>query len=317
MSKRNITRKNKPEVRYLLPIEFVALYGAVAATLLTFAFPVAFYFPDTHSSAFALEHYLLGIALAASLLIAIQWHAQGKLDGPEIACLVREIFALGLVVFLHFNLKLWAQLINPHRFDSLYFAIDQSLAPLLQGIEIANLAFTPLKTALPDAYHDIFVAMFLATFILFAATNRREAFQKSLLAITFVLLIGGLTYIPFPANGPFIFHSDSGEHAHAIQQEMLGFMERFLESNGAAYTGGNFIMPLAAMPSLHVAHAFVLLYYAWKHLRWLGHIYLPLFIFLATEAVSSRWHYLVDLPVGLLIAALCIKLARSIPSRRE
>lgn len=70
-------------------------------------------------------------------------------------------------------------------------------------------------------------------------------------------------------------------------------------------------MPLAAMPSLHVAHAWVLLYYAWKHLRALGWLYLPCFLFLSSEAVVSRWHYLIDLVPGLIIAWISIRLANA------
>lgn len=309
MSKRNTTKKNRPEVPRPLPIEVVALSGAIVAFLLTLAYPVRFYFPDTHSSAFALEHYLLGIFIAAILLIGLQWRARDQFDRTDILHLGREMLALSLVIFLHFNFKLWAQLINPHRFDAHYHAIDQALIEVHQLIEVINLGFTPLKTLMPNAYHDVFVGIFLASFIMLGATARRLAFRQCLLAVTLVLLIGGLGYIPFPALGPFVFQPNEGIHAYFIQQDMLNFMEQFLDSSGVAYTGGNFIMPLAAMPSLHVAHAYVLLYFTWVHMRWLGYIYLPIFIFLTTEAVSSRWHYLADLPAGMLIAVFCIKLS--------
>lgn len=282
----------------------------LAALVLVSGFDLVFYFPDTHSSAFALEHYLAGIFLSAVLLAFLHWRANKALPGAELLRLGRQMLALALIVYLHFNFKLWAQLVNPSRFDDLYLAIDQALPWLMQLIGFLNLGFTPLKTVLPDAYHDVFVAMFLATFLCLAATHRSRAFEQSLLAIAWVLILGGLAYLPAPALGPFLYDADLGSHASFIQQDMLGFMRRFTTSNGQDYERGNFIMPLAAMPSLHIAHAFVLLYYAWKNLRWLGYAYLPLFLFLLTEAITSHWHYLIDLPAGLLIALLGIKVAR-------
>lgn len=293
----------------LLPIEWAALAGAVAASALLALFPVHFFSPDTHSSAFALEHYLAGILLAALLIVGLNWRANRQFAFAESIRLIRQMIALCLIVFLHFNFKLWAMLINPHRFDESYFVIDQALPWLDSAVNLLNLGFSPLKAIMPDAYHDVFVALFLATFLCFAATNRRLAFERSLLAVALVLLIGGLAYLPFPAFGPFIYQSPIGSQADLIQQDMFGFMRSFIASHGQTYVGGNFIMPLAAMPSLHLAHAFVLLSYAWRHLPWLGYLYLPAFLFLASEAVVSRWHYLIDLPAGLTIALLCIHIA--------
>jgi hypothetical protein len=315
MLKRNITKKNVPEARRpsppatLLTIEWAALAGAAAAGALLAVFPIRLFFPDTHSSAFALEHYLAGILLAALLIVWLNWRANWQFVCTESIRLVRQMLALCLIVFLHFNFKLWAMLVNPYRFDESYFAIDQALTWLDPAVGLLNLGFSPLKALMPDAYHDVFVAMFLATFLCFAAANRRAAFERGLLAVALVLLIGGLAYLPFPAFGPFIYQSEVGSQADRIQQDMLGFMQTFVASHGKSYVGGNFIMPLAAMPSLHLAHAFVLLYYAWRHLRWLGYLYLPAFLFLASEAVASRWHYLIDLPAGLAIALLCIAIA--------
>lgn len=294
----------------LLPVEQAAVFAGLVALLLCNAFGLSLYLPDTHSSAFALEHYLTAIALATLLLAFLHWRQDRALPGTQLLLLLREMFAMTLIVFLHFNFKLWAQLANPNRYDTLYATIDQALSPLVLGIDFLNLGFAPLKAILPNAYHDVFIAMFLVTFLCLAAVRRISAFRQCLLAVAWVLVLGGLAYFPAPALGPFVFTLDIDSHAGRIQQDMLGFMQTFLASGGRDYAGGNFIMPLAAMPSLHIAHAFVLLYYAWRNLRWLGYAYLPLFFFLFSEAIASGWHYLIDLPAGLLLALLCINLAR-------
>jgi hypothetical protein len=38
-------------------------------------------------------------------------------------------------------------------------------------------------------------------------------------------------------------------------------------------------------------------------------VYLPLVVYIFVAAVSTRWHYLIDLPAGLALAFVCVKLA--------
>lgn len=292
----------------LLPMEWLALLAAGVATLLATVADLPFYLPNTHSSAFALEHYLEGISFSVVLLFLMSWRQNRSLAVIDLLNLGRQIIAFLLVVFLHFNFKLWAMLINSGRWDAFYAALDHTFDGVLQVLEFINLGFAPLKATLPDAYHDVFVALFLVTFLAFGLWQKKHALEQTLFAVALVLVIGGLAYIPAPAFGPFIYLPDSGSHADRIQQDMLHFMQGFLISHGTQYQGGNFIMPLAAMPSLHIAHAWVLLHYTWKHLRWLGMVYLPCFLFLTSEAVVSRWHYLLDLALGLVIAWVCIRI---------
>jgi hypothetical protein len=292
-------------------MEWLALLSIGISFLLAVVFNLRFYWPDTHSSAFALEHYLEGISFSVVILFLISWRQNRSRAIIELLSLGRQIIAFLLVVFLHFNFKMWAMLINPNRWDIHYAAFDQTFNVILAVFAFINLGFTQLKAALPDAYHDIFVALFLLTFLSFGLAQKKHALEQALLAVALVLVLGGMAYIAAPAYGPFIDMPDTGSNADRIQQDMLHFMQDFLRSNGTRYQGGNFIMPLAAIPSLHVAHAWVLLYYAWKHLRVLGWLYLPCFLFLSSEAVASRWHYLIDLVFGLIIAWISIRLANA------
>jgi hypothetical protein len=54
------------------------------------------------------------------------------------------------------------------------------------------------------------------------------------------------------------------------------------------------------MPSLHAAAAWVFLHFARKSLKYLLVPYVPFFCGIIIEAVASKWHYLIDLPVGWL-----------------
>lgn len=297
----------------LNPLEQVALSSLCFAVVLVAVFSVQFYFPNGQSTAFVLEHYVVGLALA--LLVATLFSG-GRRDGKALIVLARNVTAFSVVVFCHFNFKLWAQLVNPYRFDDWYQWSDLALGPLLDAIFIANLGFAPLKSWLPNAYHDIFVFMFFASFAVHAiSSSGRKCLSELAAAIALVLSIGGIAYMIAPARGPFIYSPDEDAFSFHIQQGMSAFQDRFLASSGLEYHGAEFISPLAAMPSLHIAHAWLLFVYAARHVRWLGCAYLPLVLFIFTEAVVSRWHYVIDLAVGMCIAYLCILISRRMHSQ--
>ena len=46
-----------------------------------------------------------------------------------------------------------------------------------------------------------------------------------------------------------------------------------------------------------------------RHARVLLPTYVPLFVFILITAIANRWHYLVDLPVGIGLAFFSIHLA--------
>jgi hypothetical protein len=122
-------------------------------------------------------------------------------------------------------------------------------------------------------------------------------------------MAGPLSYLVRPALGPFIF--EHGSNALATEAE-LRMYDVYLQVRdcGAAWVGEHggqyFAQPLAAMPSLHVGASFIIAYYAVKARLWVSPITVLAFLWIFIESVAARWHYLIDLPVGLLLAALVI-----------
>jgi membrane-associated phospholipid phosphatase len=81
---------------------------------------------------------------------------------------------------------------------------------------------------------------------------------------------------------------------------------------------GYFTLPLAAMPSLHAAHAMLFTALAFRRFPWLGACFLVILLFILFEAVASGWHYVLDLPAGALLAGFCLWLAdRLLPDTPE
>src|SRR3546814_14660869 len=65
----------------------------------------------------------------------------------------------------------------------------------------------------------------------------------------------------------------------------------------------------AAMPSLHSASAYLFFLFAWKHGKVLVPLYSFILAYILIMAVASRWHYIIDIPVGMTLAWASYKLA--------
>jgi membrane-associated phospholipid phosphatase len=65
-----------------------------------------------------------------------------------------------------------------------------------------------------------------------------------------------------------------------------------------------------AFPSGHTAVVLLVLAYAWRSVRGLFWICLPLVVALILSTVYLRYHYVVDVLAGFLLAGLCLVLER-------
>jgi len=224
-----------------------------------------------------------------------------------------------LTMYFHFNLKMWVPLINPVRFDDAYMATDRWLAPVIDGLRALR-GLAPADWLWFDQLYQLgFVLMFVVSFAILAVSRDRH-YPHFVLGIMLVLIVGGLAYLIAPAVGPFLFEDGMNRAATEAQAGMwrvYGTVLRegapWIAANGPEYFTG----ALAAMPSLHIAHAAVMTWYMHASrlaVRW---PFLLILLFLVVESVVSRWHYLVDLPAGLLVAAAAILIANRICGGRQ
>lgn len=305
---------NPRRLQQVHPIHWVALGAAISAFVANALYPISLYYPNGHSSLFATTHYVVPLLVALFVALAVgaksrTSHQWGDLVGNALALTL----SFSLIVFLHFNFKLWAPLINPTLWDEFYRLTDQHAETVIEAIALIHGMVAPLPMYWPGAYHDLFIGMFLTSLVLHAShAKTTDTLTELATAIALVLVIGGMAYSLAPAWGPFIYGPGTNPLATEIQRHMLDLELAFVSSGGQAYEGGSFVAGLAAMPSLHTAHAYLFLHYAWRHVRWLGYVYLPVFIFILTEAVMARWHYLLDIPAGMLVAFVSLLLSRQL-----
>ncbi len=213
-----------------------------------------------------------------------------------------------LVVYVHFNIKMWIPVINPRLFDEDYYAVDQAAGSLIALFDYLR---SLLARVLPNAdlwYQAAFFAVFVLSFLCHALGRRRFHYHN-MTALLLIESIGPLTYLIAPAIGPFIYQHGTNVLATAAELRMYGIYE-LVRAGGAAwirqYGGQFFAEPLAAMPSLHVGASFIIAYYAVRARLWVAPIAIFAFCWIFIESVAARWHYLVDLPAGILLAVAVI-----------
>ena len=66
------------------------------------------------------------------------------------------------------------------------------------------------------------------------------------------------------------------------------------------------------MPSLHAGGSYLFVVFAWRHCRWIAPLPIAMFSFICIAAIASRWHYLIDLPAGMLLAWGCAMLGEKV-----
>lgn len=299
----------QPAQQNILPLEIVALATLAASLLLSLAFSLHYYLPGPGAARLIWSHYLGPLVLALPLSLLVLLLGTGFITSSlptRMFRLFRLLVAFFLIVYLHFNFKLWAPLINPSRYDRLFFDLDLRLAAVLEIFQSTNDFFSRFIPAEINGYHELFVAMFFLSFIVHALSRSGLVFEKVVTATGLVLTIGGLSYSLAPAIGPFIYTPSPMPFAAATQLDMLTFFQQFVDSGGAIYQEKYFVSALAAMPSLHIANAIVFCYYAIRHTPLLGVFYIPLCFYLMIEAVAAKWHYLADIPAGVLVAILAL-----------
>lgn len=284
-------------------------------TLLSLTLHLPVVFPNSGSAETVGIHYiypLIGIALLGAGMFLF-----GKRDVASQYFLAFPCYAM--VLFAHFNIKLWIPHINPVHYDALYWQIDMMARPLVDFCMTLRQSMLWLIPYDANFYMISFIGLFYCSF-LYHALKTPEYFGKLVVAVLLLQSFGTFAYLIAPAVGPFIYESGTNPYITTSQDSMLGFYQSSVSIGPAwlaQHGGEGFTAGLAAMPSLHAAGAFLFVLFAWRHGRVLVPLYSLIFLFIAVAAIASRWHYLIDLPAGMALSWASLTLAERLTRRRS
>jgi len=265
----------------------------------------------------------VNVACALILLAAVPlgWRRRGRIFLQEWGQLSREFLrALRLCISLVFlfvaysNLKAAVPLLRPGLYDHLLYRLDRMLFFGFDPLKfVGSLRIPWLVTLMQRSYYFLFFfILFGLSGSLFFRSSRYMA--KVLLAFALVYAVGLVGYYLVPSVGPAFYNATSGFFRHTAHSTLkMWLYNAYVEFCRHPHTAP--IAPfsgLAAFPSLHLAQMAVFLYYLWECEKWLVALLALPALLLSVATVYLGWHYVVDLPAGLLVAAVAVGLAERI-----
>lgn len=156
-----------------------------------------------------------------------------------------------------------------------------------------------LRTFLNWSYNSTELQLVIAPFLPALAGDRRR-FRAFLYAIVYSSMAGSLFYYFFPSSGPAgIFASPDFLQVQLLTHQKFEQVHAFAPVT--TLLGG-----LIAFPSFHVAWSALATYAAGSRRPWFAAA-CALNAVVIASTVLLGWHYLVDVPAGLLLAFACLK----------
>ncbi|MEJ7577195.1 MAG: phosphatase PAP2 family protein [Pyrinomonadaceae bacterium] len=298
----------------LMPVEMQALAVFAGVWVIGVACGLPISVPDVVSIQYIQQGFLVPLLCASLLQILIAiftgWHnLRQQRSDPFL--MLKLLPVMVVTIFIYFNLKAWMPLVNPRMYDEVYQSIDLSLWPLVKLFSDARAAIVDgfesyTSLSIDFAYLQLYLIMFFLSPCIHGLVDAPRRQRQVVFGACLIMLVGGISYWIAPAAGPFLYRQGLNIEGLSAQQYMYGL---FLQVRNTGHIPtGYFSAPIAAMPSLHVAHALFFTLCAARSARVLLIFYLPILFWITIESVASGWHYLIDLPAGALLAVLCLYL---------
>jgi membrane-associated phospholipid phosphatase len=236
------------------------------------------------------------LVFGASFRYAFRREGQESRPIRAIAGFLRDWlpFLVFLVSYESFGLDSTTAVLGADR-DAALLRLDETLFGASPAITLQRIAFPLLTDAMTVFYFLHLVLPPVLALVLYRSDRR--LFREFLLAILVCGFLGYVGYALVPAAGP-----------------QVAFPERYdAPLTGRLYAPVTGLVdaaraPRDAFPSLHVGLSSVVLYYAWKRGRTAFFVALPFVLGNWFSTLYLRFHYMVDVIAGWLVAAAAIAL---------
>ena len=212
-----------------------------------------------------------------------------------------SVVASVMTVLLVFNsLGVLIASFHASTFDSFLIAIDHALFGVHPTVWMERL-ISPLLTGLLQFAYISYYFIPLSLGLVLIARGRFGAFEEVLFGILLCFYLSYLGYLLVPAIGPrfTLSHLQTGGLQVSPIIESIQETLNALEKNKTD-----------AFPSGHTAVSLMCLYYAWKEReKKLFTVFIPLVTGLIIATVYLRYHYVIDVIVGIALTGLTVALA--------
>lgn len=206
------------------------------------------------------------------------------------------VFPVICVIILFDSLEWVVHYVNPKDIDLVLVRLDYMIFgnhPTVMLEAIMNPFLTDILQTAYSTYYFLPVVFGIALI----RDKQKKEFDRSLFLILFCFYLSYLGYIIWPALGPR-FALD-----HLQTQRLEGFLIAEPLQNLLNRLEG---IKRDAFPSGHTGVALTVLYLVYKYKRTLFRIYLPVVGLLLFSTVYCRYHYVVDVIAGVILAIAAI-----------
>jgi membrane-associated phospholipid phosphatase len=214
--------------------------------------------------------------------------------------IIRDWFPFLAILLMYYSL--WGDathLLVPHDCDRELILLDQRLFGFQASVAIQRF-ITPSRTAWMEFsyfYHILHIPI-VGCFVYLC--RPRPHFREMMCGLMVVTFLGLLGYILVPAIGPLYTLRDL--YTVPLRQPISLFKQQLEFMDLARIKRDVF-------PSMHVAISFLVWLYALRNSRPLFWVLSPLVLSLWVSTIYLRYHYLVDVVAGLLLAPASFLLA--------
>jgi len=259
--------------------------------------------------------------LAIMAMIHLLVLADGRGTPPALVGFLRQFYPILLYTVFYRETELINGLVGVSRLDPSFVQFEHRLFGVQPSVA--------LMKAAPELWlSEVLYAAYFSYYLMIAGVGawllwrNPPAFRHFVAVVSFVFYVCYVIYMFVPVVGPRLLFRDTPERSLYSVLYAGETLPAFPESvrhgmffQVMAWIYGTFEARSAAFPSSHVAVAVTTLWFSWRYLRPIRWVHGVLAGLLCLSTVYCGYHYAVDVPAGILIAAILVPLGHRLYRR--
>lgn len=254
---------------------------------------------------------LILVNLTIGFLIIAVSYISVEGNGGRIFLLFKRIYIIPIIFFIYDQVQYYIRVINPHLYDDMLIRWDY----ILFGVNPTEWLMQFTTPVLTEFLQFSYMTYFFLPLILGIELHRRKnyhEFNQFASMILFSFYFSYILYFIFPAIGPrFTIHEFSSTYTEMPGIWLADFFREMVNRGGGIPEGAADPVKYVnrdCMPSGHTWVTAVVIYLAFKYRSFFRWVILLFGISLIIGTVYLRYHYVVDIIAGLILAAMTIYL---------
>jgi len=235
--------------------------------------------------------------LLVTVLLPLIPYLSKRSEKSRFLLIVRNSLPFLIAIAIYTNLHDTIHFVNPHDVQHWFFKADVWLFGVEPTIW-AQQFYKPWLTEILSFCYAAYLPLTILIPLILYIQGRDQDARTTLLGIVLCFYCGYVLYVLFPAVPPRLAYADL--YTHDFEGGMLLATQRAMVSISESSSR-------AAFPSLHIAITILTLTYAFRFIRKLFWILLPLGVGLLIATIYLRHHYAIDLLAGAPLSILAYR----------